>query len=464
MATRHAWELPGHSWEQGQALEDDLHWGHVDSDSDADEIGSSNSDNFIQFMISLLLTRTLNCKQFCIAMYWANLGGISAAKKFGFRPGAPSGHYSRHLRTVLSDSTRRGFYNISVPGLSRSDMSRSAHTIPVQPPHETLPYDVLANDGGITRLREVVNSKTLPPSYYTNPVVQQNPDELVIPISVYLDFVPYAVNDSILGIWIHNMSNDRRYLFAVYRKRYACQCGCKAWCSIFVLLETLAWSLRALAKGEWPNCRHDHEAWTSDDAVRSSRAFEKLPFKAAVCFIKGDWSEFAHSMGVPSWQHSLRPCFGCNGFGADLMNSEDCTPSGLRWTSNTAVAHEEACSRCETHIVITDENRDVIAARLAYDKRERGGRGRCLTRSIPELNLQLGDRLEPNSNLGDVSRFEELPVGKTVVFWRMGMESMVKHRNPLWDPALGLSIISLSVDVLHAVYLGIMNTWCSLAA
>jgi hypothetical protein len=185
---------------------------------------------------------------------------------------------------------------------------------------------VASEVGERTRLREAIASKSLPSCYYKHPVVMSaSEDELVIPIAVYLDFVPYALNDSVLGLWVQNMINDRRYLFAVFRKRTACICGCRAWCSLHALLSALAWSLRAMAVGKWPSTRHDLEPWLDTDKLRSARSGEDLPFKAAVIFIKGDWSEFSHSLGLPTWQDGLRPCWACVDFGEDRYNTEACT-------------------------------------------------------------------------------------------------------------------------------------------
>eukprot|EP00969_Alexandrium_andersonii_P008456 369064-Alexandrium_andersonii.AAC.1 len=39
----------------------------------------------------------LSAKQACLLAFWASKAGADGdAKKLGFRPGAPSGHYSRH--------------------------------------------------------------------------------------------------------------------------------------------------------------------------------------------------------------------------------------------------------------------------------------------------------------------------------------------------------------------------------
>ena len=263
MAAGHSWENRAHNWERAAFHvpegAPDL-WGDPDSDSDLDEayVASSYADEFVSLMLNLLCTRTLNCKQFCVLMYWAGKAGITSANKYGFRPDASSGHYSRHLDPILKfKSHNETLYEIGVAGLNKAELSRVVLQIPVAPPHEALPYDAASEVGFRTKLREAITSNSLPPCYYKHPVVTGSPGDLVIPIAIYLDFVPYAENDSVLGLWIHNLINDRRYIFAVFRRRTACICGCRSWCSIYGLLTALAWSLRALARGQWPESRHD---------------------------------------------------------------------------------------------------------------------------------------------------------------------------------------------------------------
>eukprot|EP00974_Lingulodinium_polyedra_P055833 5369529-Lingulodinium_polyedra.AAC.1 len=77
--------------------------------------------------------------------------------------------------------------------------------MPIVTVHELLPYDFAQEVGSRTRLREAVEQNHLPPVYYQHPVVAaalQRGECNVIPLAVYMDFVPYAANDSVLGIWV----------------------------------------------------------------------------------------------------------------------------------------------------------------------------------------------------------------------------------------------------------------------
>eukprot|EP00969_Alexandrium_andersonii_P311087 13745657-Alexandrium_andersonii.AAC.1 len=103
----------------------------------------------------------------------------------------------------------------------------------------------------------------------------------------------------------------------------------------------------------------------------------------------------------------------------------------------------------------------MLVGLLRFDKRSSGGKGLCLVSDVPSLKLRAGDRLEPSAELPDIGRFstlKEYPVVAT--FWRSADQSLVQHRCPLFDPALGiLPYQSLVVDELHALHLGVYQEY-----
>ena len=87
----------------------------VDSDEDADEGPASL---YITFMIDLLICRTLNARQFCVAMFYAGQAGLTVAVQYGLKPGASSGHYQRHVRRSVGVVFGKDcpLYTLDVPG------------------------------------------------------------------------------------------------------------------------------------------------------------------------------------------------------------------------------------------------------------------------------------------------------------------------------------------------------------
>ena len=98
---------------------------------------------------------------------------------------------------------------------------------------------------------------------------------------------------------------------------------------------------------------------------------------------------------------------------------------------------------------------------LRYDKRKGGSHGRSLTADVPAAGLKAGDRIEPNENLVDIADFELLAVFPVVlIFWRPDHATMTLHRNPIFDYAIGITPMCLTIDILHTLYLGIFMAWC----
>ena len=44
-----------------------------------------------------------------------------------------------------------------------------------------------------------------------------------------------------------------------------------------------------------------------------------------------------------------------------------------------------------------------------------------------------------------------------ITFWRPASETRCKHRNPLFDPMIGVTICCLIIDTLHALNLGMLH-------
>ena len=182
-----------------------------------------------------------------------------------------------------------------------------------------------------------------------------------------------------------------------------------------------------------------------------------------VVHLKGDWSEFCTTLGFPNWNSSMRPCLKCNAHPGNMFDFGAASPLSLPWVSTTQADYLAACQRCEVLVTLRNAlQRDQILAVLAYDKRPTGARGRALTEAIPAMGLLVGDRLEPSAGLRDIGGLELLATFPAdIVFWRRGRESVALHRNPLFSGTLGIDVIS--VDSLHTLHLGVMQTYlCNL--
>ena len=268
----HAWEEPedgqqpaassAHSWEEVDCATDHASDGDNDdadnvySDSGLDADTGTASDEFIGYCTDLLLRRDLNAKQFCTIMQLAADAGISACRPLG----AMTGHYHRKVSAHLGRlEDRAELYMLETPGFSKQHSARDTRDLPVFLPHEQLSLHM--DDRTSFLVREAIHDDRLPPCYYDHPVVRAAPPgEVVVPIALYVDAVPYTLTDSVIGVWVEEWVTGRRHLVAALRKKRCCRCGRRGWCSLFPLFRMLAYSFRALATKQYPTSRHDGSA------------------------------------------------------------------------------------------------------------------------------------------------------------------------------------------------------------
>eukprot|EP00969_Alexandrium_andersonii_P074503 3286074-Alexandrium_andersonii.AAC.1 len=133
-------------------------------------------------------------------------------------------------------------------------------------------------------------------------------------------------------------------------------------------------------------------------------------------------------------------------------------PVANPWTPTTHQDWDEACRRCEIRVSLSADQHRAIRNSMRYDRRPQGNRGRCLSAPFPALGLQVGDRLEEVVGAFDISAFDEAGVFPLrCVFWRRSAETAARHRTPLFDPLLGISVAIVVVDTLHCLGLGVLQ-------
>ena len=154
--------------------------------------------------------------------------------------------------------------------------------MPMRLAHEAIDAELEKHPEIIVRLQEMVESKELPPTYYDNPIVIANPNELVLPVDFFVDGLPYSLVDTVVGVWLINTITQRRHVLAVVRKRFCCKCGCRGWDTFYPVWLVIRWSLECMKNGVYPVCRHDGSPFRNIEAVRARVAGTALRIKA--CF------------------------------------------------------------------------------------------------------------------------------------------------------------------------------------
>jgi hypothetical protein len=454
----HSWEQPGHSWDRHE------HDSEEEFLTPAEQAGVA----FMEVLLDLYMTSAMGANTFCILCYWAHAAGIQGAvATYGVAPGKQSSYYQKVLNSKLHFKEERDvLYNLPVPGVKRHELSRCMVDVLVRPGHEAFQKEVSNDCTFSVKLREAIEGGLLPPSYHQHPIVVSNPGEVIAPIAIYMDGLPYSQVDSVLGVWLINVVTGMRHLIASIRKKMTCACGCRGWCSYFSVLQFIRWFLVCMANGEYPEVRHDGNPFVLPrDQWREDLAGEPLAYKSCCIHLKGDWAEFCERLGYPTWQSGLRPCFCCATSGAEMYNPQGVSFLVDAWHVNTKEDYNDACSRCEIWVNVNACQHEAICNSLRYDKRVDGARGLALLCPIPGLPLLRGDRLEPHPECPDVSMvFEMSEFPCRLLFWRRANETICTRRCPLFCLETGMyPTTSIAIDALHTLFLGPMQSWAKMA-
>ena len=444
------------SWEAGSDSSDD--------DIDVDKYSPEKCCTVLcDLLLSLYYSGGLTAKALCTIFFWMFKAGLQydSVRAVMFRPDAQSGHYQRHLDSVLglrSESTTQSFYFMEVPMYSEAWMGRRLNRIPVFIPHAELHEEMKESITFDDDLAHAISHRTMPPSYFNHTVVSGTTDR-VAPIAMYVDGVQFQKTDSVLGLWVHNLIIKKRHLICSLKKSHMCKCGCKGWCTLYAVFNFFRWSFSAAASGVFPAARHDGP-WSPIE-LGFALAGTALVYKMAVIQLKTDWAE-VYTFGLSTWKSLLFPCYMCYAeSGGDVETITDAFAEELPWRDIEESDYETACTRCEVKVTATREQQCRLKPLLMYDKREQGSLGLSLSHAFAELGLIKGDRLEPvpdHPDVGEVlSKFGKFAV-LALVFWRRGNETFVRRRNPLFLVP-GLSCELMLADVLHCVWLGTAQAW-----
>lgn len=421
------------------------------------------------YVVALKNDGTISAKTACVIAFWATKSGsLGQIGSLAFAPNkASSGAYSKHFDRVVAPAND-SLYRMKAQCQMRADASTVVKEIPVVLPHEAFVQEVEAHPELLQMAVEDRDHNVLPHSFYEHPVVQGAPGDLpVLPAAMFVDGVPFARHDGLLGVWAYLVHSGKRVLIATLRKSEMCSCGCRNWCTILPLMTLLRWSFQALADNLYPSRRHDGSQWDDlRDGERSVLAGEPLGFKVALVMIKCDIAEYGTSLGLPGCSSSRHPCPLCVLPTASLPGLRHFSALGNDAAKSFNV-YSEACDRCEFLVDVTDENYHLLRAALRPDKRAgpESSRGWALVHAVEELGLERGDRLEPSPDMLMVTSFFTQPRPFQAKFWRRSLETAARHRNPLFSASLGVTPLTvIGVDSLHTVALGVCKYWSSRAA
>ena len=437
-------------------------------DLDASELDYNNvslavaQEELFNVLVELKLVGKLSAKNCCIIAFWAKHAGASGpATKLAVKPNAQSGKFSDKFDAVVGKPAESStFYDLELARRVRHSALRVWDTIPVRLPLEAM-CEQLQNDGEVlaAELRAARLDGELPPCYLEHPAVQAaDPSEVIHPLSMFVDGVAYSRTDSCLGVWIKSIFSEERHLLAVLRRNESCSCGCRGWCSMHPLWESMAWSLAHMLKGEHPACRHDGSAFLPKEEARAVNAGQALGFKAVVLVVKSDICEYSHSFGFAGLGDTISPCLFCFCTDwPDLGSTIGLSPEGSGFPQKTQAHYEHACNQCEHRVLVGPREQRAISRHLCYIKGYKSRQGRGVGQDLPAYGLTTQHRIEPSLVIRDVASFENLRADPpfSAVFWHRPSETSLRHRNPLISAATGISLHCIGIDWMHTISLGV---------
>ena len=384
------------SWEGwAAAAQDPRDASTTASTGDADEFDYSDvsaevaGEELFNYLVCLKLEGLLSAAAVCKLAFWAKHAGCTGpVSSLALRPDSQTGKFSRKFDGVVGTgalgSDASVLYQLPMGRRLRCEAMRRWGDVDVITPLEALVEEMLEDRDSLeAELRRNIVDKKLPPCYSQHEAVMTaGPEELVHPVSLYVDGVSFSRTDSCLGIWAKFALSEKRHLLVSVKKSEVCSCGCRGWDTMYPIWDMIAWSLEHLLKGRHPRSRHDGEQFRDTEVDRAALADTELGFKALCLWIKSDIAEYSGTLGLPGHNDTVSPCPWCflTFDDADsFFDASGLSPVGSSFPEKTFEAYERACASCETLVTLTEQNRSLIAKALSYDKAKGGSAGRALT-------------------------------------------------------------------------------------
>ena len=159
--------------------------------------------------------------------------------------------------------------------------------MPVLNPYEAINLEVAEDETIQETWRAAVDGDNLPPMYTDHIVVQTAAakGQTALGCGLYVDGVPTTKRDGLVGFWVYVLESPKRHLCAVIRKSRLCDCGCKGWCSYWVIFQWLHWNFVIMADGFHPGT--DPLLNPITDPIRAAIIGEALLFTSALICING---------------------------------------------------------------------------------------------------------------------------------------------------------------------------------
>ncbi len=204
------------------------------------------------------------------------------------------------------------------------------------------------------------------PVYKANKLVR-SAKKRPLPLSLYLDGVQYnsqaaGRSEAVLGLWIGNCISGRRHFVCGLKAADFCRCGCRGWCSLAPVFQRLEWMVEGLQCAKVPRLNPDG----SDFVPAGMPTGARLTRPCVLVWIKGDWAEHVHSLGLASWGAHWAPCQYCKMSKPEIAEKGHTMCSTCpAWSLRAATDYEMACKACEVNVSLkSDSDKKSLALSL----------------------------------------------------------------------------------------------------
>ena len=229
----------------------------------------------------------------------------------------PGKHSKRDLlNTCLRDNEWPGLYWGQIPLMDLQTKGTKMTWVPFLWPHEWLPLYV--KQKGATADLEVDEPELLSRLNSTASDLQV---PFLVPLGLHGDGVPIGGNMTPDSLECFNLNMISSSKHSHLRIPFVCMQlkHCLPQETFDAIVKVLCWSMKALAAGKKPTCRHDGSAWRPSDKGRIVKPGESfLGVQAVLAELRGDWIWLQKLLKFPTWNTKEGLCWLCKCCPADM--------------------------------------------------------------------------------------------------------------------------------------------------
>ena len=217
-------------------------------------------------------------------------------------------------------------YWAQIPVWDVQDQKASICKLPLLLPHEML-YAVKEHASGLEQFldRSALCTQSLR-HLQEMEVKYEAPGSLAV--GLWVDGTPYSF-DRMLSLesvvismpGLAEPNKGLRLPVAVVPKQF-----CLKKTTMAAIFFIVSWSMRHLALGRFPSCRHDRQPWTQEDSKRKKSAGSLLGFQGFLCELRGDWAMRKELLSFPGWKDATGCCHLCAACPEDIKDFSSQAP------------------------------------------------------------------------------------------------------------------------------------------